>query len=59
MSTKKKPKDPLAFRVLDEDKKDVIQIVHEYLKTKGYKFYGKKKTTTKKSKGSTGKKTKA
>lgn len=38
---KKSKKEPVAFRVLEEDKKEIVDVVHKLLKAKGYKLYEK------------------
>lgn len=45
---KKNKKEPVAFRVLKEDKNEVIAAVHKLLKEKGYRLYEKQSKTKRK-----------
>lgn len=45
---KKQKKEPLAFRVLQEDRGEVIEAVHKLLKEKGYRLYEKQNSKTRK-----------
>lgn len=44
----KNKKQPIAFRVLEEDKNEVIEAVHKLLITKGYRLYEKQNRKTRK-----------
>jgi hypothetical protein len=39
----------ISFRVLEKDKKEVVKVVRELLKTKNYKLYDKEKKSTKRN----------
>lgn len=41
MKDKKNKKETVGFRVLEEDKNEVIKAVHKLLKAKGYRLYEK------------------